>query len=353
MKNSDKYKMRVMVTGGAGFIGSNLLLHLVSHYPDYLFVNVDDLTYAGNPANLSSIESSQNYCFEKINICDYKPLSACFNIYNINAVIHLAAETHVDRSILEPAEFIQTNITGTFNLLECSRTASEACDKFRFHFISTDEIYGSRLSGSFDELSPFSPNSPYAASKAAGNHLVRSYHKTYGLETVISISSNNYGPFQFPEKLIPLIISNAKQGKELPVYGDGQQVRDWLHVSDHCQAIDLVFHQGQNGHSYNISSSDESTNLALVKQICQLLEDFNEAVDCEKLIKFVTDRPGHDQRYSLDSSKIRTELNWKPQYSLETGLRETIKWYLDNSEWLKNCSNGDYLKYYDNNYSNR
>ncbi len=348
------FRRQVIVTGGAGFIGSNLLLHLVPKYPDYLFVNVDCLTYAGNLNNLTAIESAPNYRFARVNICDYDALKQLFEVYDIDSVIHLAAETHVDRSITGPAAFIQTNILGTFNLLELARAKHADGKAFRFHHVSTDEVYGSLgETGYFTEDTPYKPNSPYSASKAAGDHLVRAYHQTYGLDVVTTNCSNNYGPYQFPEKLIPLMIRNALAGMSLPVYGDGGNVRDWLYVGDHCQAIDLVFHQGKPGRTYNIGGHNEITNIELVRLLCRTLDEMVGGGPREELITFVKDRPGHDRRYAIDASRISDELGWTPEHTFESGLRDTIRWYLDNQDWLEACVSGEYRKYYEQMYDNR
>ncbi len=352
--NLNEYRTRVAVTGGAGFIGSSLLLHLVPSYSEYLFVNVDCLTYAANLANLSSIEHRDNYRFERVDIRNAGELAACFDKYRINAVIHLAAESHVDRSIDGPAEFIQTNILGTFNLLELAVGIAKDNPGSRFHHVSTDEVYGSLGdTGAFSELSPFKPNSPYAASKAAADHLVRSYHKTYGLNTVTTNCSNNFGPLQFPEKLIPLMIRNATERQPLPVYGDGLNVRDWLYVEDHCRAIDLVFHRGEAGRTYNIGGGNEVTNIDLVKSICRIMDELLDGDRHEDLIRFVEDRPGHDRRYAIDPRRIRNELGWQPQHSFAAALKATVEWYLDNDTWLENCVSGDYRKYYERIYADR
>jgi len=354
MTMAREYKHRIAVTGGAGFIGSNLLLHLVPKYPDYLFVNVDCLTYAGNLASLKAIEKADNYRFEKINICDFAALGACFEQHAIDGVIHLAAESHVDRSITGPAEFIASNINGTFNLLELARARHGKGLKFRFHHVSTDEVFGSLgPKGYFTEESPYRPNSPYSASKAAADHLVRAYRSTYGLDTVTTNCSNNYGPYQFPEKLIPLMIRNATTGKELPVYGDGRQIRDWLFVQDHCEALDLVFHKGKSGETYNIGGHNEIENIELVRRLCRILDEILGGVPREDLIRFVKDRPGHDRRYAIDASYIQRELGWAPRHSFDQGLRFTIEWYLKNTEWLQGCISGEYLKYYEIMYSKR
>ena len=350
----EQFERRIIVTGGAGFIGSNLLLLLVPKYPDYLLVNVDCLTYAANLSNLRPIENHPNYVFEHVNICDRSGLKECFDKYAVDAVIHLAAESHVDRSILGPADFIDTNIMGTFNLLELARARMEQKASFRFHHISTDEVFGSLgETGYFTEETPYRPSSPYSASKAAGDHLVGSYHKTYGLNTVTTNCSNNYGPYQFPEKLIPLIIRNAREGLPLPVYGDGKNIRDWLYVEDHCRALDLVFHEGTAGKTYNIGGSNEIENVVLVRRICRLMDERLGGGKREELIEFVKDRPGHDRRYAIDASLIQRELGWKPQHSFDAGLKATVAWYLDNEDWLDNCISGKYLKYYEEMYSNR
>jgi dTDP-glucose 4,6-dehydratase len=348
------FEKRIAITGGAGFIGSNLLLYMVPKYPKYAFINIDCLTYAGNLANLKPVEKAQNYQFEKINICDFQKLHDCFDQYEIDAVIHLAAESHVDRSITGPSEFINTNIIGTFNLLELARKKHTEGNGFRFHHVSTDEVFGSLGdSGFFTESSPFRPNSPYSASKASADHLVRAYHKTYGLNVVTTNCSNNYGPYQFPEKLIPLMIRNAIAGLPLPVYGDGKNVRDWLYVEDHCHALDLVFHNGQSGKTYNIGGHNEIENIRIVRQLCKILDDLLGGESRERLVTFVTDRPGHDRRYAIDASMIQKELGWTPKFSFEDGLRATVKWYLDNEDWLNTCVSGEYLTYYERMYGNR
>ncbi|MEW5796628.1 MAG: dTDP-glucose 4,6-dehydratase [Candidatus Zixiibacteriota bacterium] len=349
-----EFTRHIAVTGGAGFIGSNLLLYMVPKYPAYLFVNVDCLTYAGNLANLKVIETAENYRFEKVDITDFEALKACFERHHIGAVVHLAAESHVDRSIVGPAAFVSSNITGTFNLLELARAAHSSGRPFRFHHVSTDEVFGSLgPSRYFTEDSPYRPNSPYSATKAAADHLVRAYHHTYGIDVVTTNCSNNYGPYQFPEKLIPLMIRNATSGKELPVYGDGRQVRDWLYVRDHCDALDLVFHRGKTGATYNIGGHNEIENIELVRKLCRILDERLGGEPREKLIRLVKDRPGHDRRYAIDPSYIRNELGWTPAHDFERGLRLTIDWYLANDTWLEGCLSGAYLKYYDMMYSNR
>lgn len=354
MVDIKKFQKRIVVTGGAGFIGSNLLLYLVPKYPDYLFVNVDCLTYAGNLANLKPIEHAPNYVFEKISICDPSLMQDCFVRYDVNATVHLAAESHVDRSISGPAEFVKTNIIGTFNLLELALERLRVAGHFRFHHVSTDEVYGSLgATGYFTESSLYRPNSPYSASKAGSDHLVRAYHKTYGLDVVTTNCSNNYGPYQFPEKLIPLMIRNAKAELPLPVYGDGKNIRDWLFVEDHCRALDLVFHNGSPGKTYNIGGHNEIENVELVRKICHIMDEMLGGGPREKLITFVKDRPGHDRRYAIDASNIRKELGWEPLFAFEEGIRKTVRWYLDNDDWLGNCITGQYLQYYEKMYTNR
>ena len=347
-----KFKQRIIVTGGAGFIGANFLLYMVPKYPDYLFINIDCLTYAGNLVSLKPIEDSSNYQFEKVNICDYKRLKESFDTYKPTGLVHLAAESHVDRSIIGPSGFIETNIIGTFNLLELSRSITD--NPIRFHHVSTDEVFGSLGSdGYFNENSTYHPNSPYSASKAAGDHLVRSYNKTYGVDTVTTNCSNNYGPYQFPEKLIPLMIRNAIENKPLPVYGDGKHIRDWLFVEDHCHALDLVYHMGKSGETYNIGGNNEIENIELVKMICSIISSKIGSGNRENLITFVEDRPGHDRRYAIDASKIKAELGWQPEHDFESGLRKTVEWYLENKNWLEACINGEYLEYYNKVYSRR
>ena len=350
----DQFQKRIAVTGGAGFIGSNLLLYLVPRYPNYLFVNIDCLTYAACPQDLGPIESSPNYRFVKIDICDRAAIESCFERYALSGIIHLAAETHVDRSILGPAPFVQTNLIGTFNLLEAARRIHERGLPFRFHHISTDEVFGSLgETGAFSEDSPYRPNSPYAATKAGGDHLVRSYHETYGLDTVITNSCNNYGPFQFPEKLVPLVIRNGSADEPIPIYGDGNQRRDWLYVLDHCAALDLVFHRGKSGGSYGIAAGHELSNVELVKRLCGLLDQRLGGQPREQLIRYIEDRPGHDRRYAVDSGKIRKELGWAPTLTLDEGLKRTVAWYLTNRAWLDDCTSGAYREYYSTNYEKR
>jgi dTDP-glucose 4,6-dehydratase len=351
---ADKYGRKTAITGGAGFIGSNLLLYLVNKHPENQYINVDCLTYAGNLTNLTSIENAENYVFEKVDIREYQELQACFNRHQIDSLIHLAAESHVDRSITGPSAFISSNINGTFNLLELARAAHERGVPFRFHQVSTDEVFGSLgPTGYFTEQSRYQPNSPYSASKAAADHLVRAYHKTYGLDAVTSNCSNNYGPYQFPEKLVPLMIRNACSNEPLPVYGDGRQIRDWLYVEDHCEALDLVFTEGKAGETYNIGGHNEIENIELVRLLCRTLDEILGGGPREELIKFVKDRPGHDRRYAIDPSFIKQELGWVHRHTFEQGLRRTIQWYLDHDEWLEGCLSGEYRKYYDMMYGDR
>lgn len=352
--NRKAFERRIAVTGGAGFIGSNLLRLMVPKYPAYLFVNIDSLTYAGNLTNLASIQDADNYRFERLDIRDFAALSTCFGEHDFDGVIHLAAESHVDRSIVGPSAFIDTNINGTFNLLELARAAHVQGKPFRFHQVSTDEVFGSLGSeGYFTEQSVYRPNSPYSASKASADHLVRAYHKTYGLDVVTTNCSNNYGPYQFPEKLIPLMIRNATSNTPLPVYGDGRQIRDWLYVTDHCEALDLAFHKGKSGDTYNIGGHNEMENIELVRHICRVLDELLGGGPREKLITFVKDRPGHDRRYAIDAGYIKKTLGWTPRHTLDSGLHETVKWYLDNADWLEKCVSGEYKQYYDMMYANR
>jgi len=326
----------------------------VPRYPETLFVNVDCLTYAGNLGNLAALEHAPNYRFAKIDICDFGALRDCMEQFGIDGLIHLAAESHVDRSISGPAPFIFSNIVGTFQLLELARARRDKHGSFRFHHVSTDEVFGSLgPTGFFTEDSSYRPNSPYSASKASADHLVRAYHHTYGLDVVTTNCSNNYGPFQFPEKLIPLMIRNAMSGQPLPIYGDGRQIRDWLYVQDHCEALDLVFHQGRPGATYNIGGRNEIENLDLVTRVCRILDELLGGEPRERLLRFVKDRPGHDRRYAIDASLIAAELGWQPQHTFDQGIRQTIRWYLDNPAWMQNCLSGDYQRYYDAMYSNR
>lgn len=337
----------MLVTGGCGFIGANFIRYLLNE-SDYSgrIINVDNLTYAGNPENLADIEREypEQYLFVRADICDGARMARIFTDYQIDNVCHFAAESHVDRSIVKPDAFIQTNIVGTFNLLESARSRID--HMIRFHHISTDEVYGSLgREGYFTETTPYKPNSPYSASKASSDHLVRAYHKTYDLPMTISNCSNNYGPYQFPEKLVPLIILNALEGKSLPVYGDGGNVRDWLYVRDHCTAIWKIMKQGKNGETYNIGGNSEMENIKLVEMICDILDEMKRLPNNRSrrdLIAFVKDRPGHDRRYAIDFGKLTRELNWIPEASLETGIRETIKWYMENQKWVERVKSGEY-----------
>lgn len=343
----------LLVTGGAGFIGGNFVLRSLSRVPDLRIINLDALTYAGNLESLAEVDSSPRYCFEHVNICDVKELQRVFEEHQPDAIMHLAAESHVDRSIDGPAAFIQTNIVGTYNLLDAAKKywdglGDDKKSRFRFHHVSTDEVYGDLdESGYFTEETSYKPSSPYSASKASSDHLVRAWHRTYGLPIVITNCSNNYGPYQFPEKLIPLVTLNALEGKSLPVYGRGNQVRDWLHVDDHACALRLVLEQGKNGETYNIGGHNEKTNLEVVKTICSLLDKLkpdSPHVPHESLITFVTDRPGHDLRYAIDADKIAAELGWTPQETFESGIEKTIKWYLSNGEWCQHVQDGSYQR---------
>lgn len=346
-KNSRSEFQNLMVTGGCGFIGSNFIRFLLNN-SDFRgnIINVDKLTYAGNPENLADValKFKERYFFLQIDICDTKALEQVFSSYEIDAVCHFAAESHVDRSIKNPGNFIQTNIVGTFNLLECAKARS---DKFRlFHHVSTDEVYGSLgPEGLFYEDTPYKPNSPYSASKAASDHLVRAYYKTFGLPATISNCSNNYGPYQFPEKLIPLVILNALEEKPLPVYGDGKNIRDWLYVEDHCRAIWTIMNEGQIGQMYNVGGSAEMENISIVRMICDILDEIRPSGingGRRRLITFVADRPGHDRRYAIDFTKLHTNLGWLPQESFSSGLRKTILWYLNETKWLDNINSGAY-----------
>jgi dTDP-glucose 4,6-dehydratase len=345
----------ILITGGAGFIGSHLVRLFVNKYPNYHIINMDILTYAGNLENLNDIEDKDNYTFVKCDICDFKKVKEIFSKYNINAVIHLAAESHVDRSIKDPFSFAQTNVMGTLSLLQAAKSYWENnFENKLFYHISTDEVYGSLgLEGFFTEKTNYDPHSPYSASKASSDHFVRAFSDTYGLPILISNCSNNYGSYQFPEKLIPLFINNIVNNKSLPVYGKGENVRDWLFVNDHARAIDVIFHNGKLGDTYNIGGFNEWKNIDLIKVIIKTVDRLlkrNEG-SSEKLITYVTDRAGHDLRYAIDSTKLKNELGWEPSLQFEEGIEKTVKWYLENKEWMNRVTSGDYQEYYKKTYN--
>lgn len=348
---------KILITGGAGFIGSHVIRLFVNKYPDYTIVNLDALTYAGNLENLKDVEEKSNYRFVKANILDASLLEQIFNEYQITDVIHLAAESHVDRSILSPLDFVYTNIIGTVNLLNTAKKFwSGNMEGHLFYHISTDEVFGSLGdTGFFTETTAYDPRSPYSASKASSDHFVRAYHETYHLPTIVSNCSNNYGPNHFPEKLIPLFIHNILEKKPLPVYGDGLYTRDWLYVKDHARAIDTIFHQGKAGETYNIGGFNEWKNIDLVKLLCALMDEKlgRAKGESEQLITYVKDRPGHDRRYAIDASKINKQFGWEPSVTFEEGLSETIDWYLKNTEWLQHVTSGAYQHYYESMYGNR
>ena len=352
-----EYKKKILITGGAGFIGSHLVRLFVNKYPEYKIVNLDVLTYAGNLANLKDVEDKPNYEFIKMDIVDGTAINALFINEQFTDVIHLAAESHVDRSITHPTEFVMTNVIGTVNLLNGAKHIWK--DNFqgkRFYHVSTDEVYGSLGdTGMFTETTNYDPHSPYSASKASSDHFVRAYQDTFGIQTVISNCSNNYGSFQFPEKLLPLFINNIQNNKPLPVYGKGENIRDWLWVEDHARAIDVIFHKAATGTTYNIGGHNEWTNIDLIKLLCKVMDKKlgRKEGESEKLISYVKDRAGHDLRYAIDSSKLQKDLGWTPSLQFEEGLEKTVDWYIENTDWLNNITSGDYQAYYDNQYEKR
>lgn len=359
-------KRTILITGGAGFIGSHVVRLLVNKYPEYRIINVDKLTYAGNLENLQDIQDRPNYRFVKMDICDFEGICELMKEEKVDGIIHLAAESHVDRSIRDPFTFARTNVMGTLSLLQAARLCWDDFSGKRFYHISTDEVYGALAldksedgppygTDFFREDTSYAPHSPYSASKAASDHFVRAFHDTYGLPAVISNCSNNYGPYQFPEKLIPLFINNICNGKPLPVYGRGENVRDWLYVEDHANAIDLIFHEGRDGETYNIGGFNEWKNIDLIKVMIRTVDSFlgNPEGHSLSLITYVQDRAGHDLRYAIDSSKLKEELGWQPSLQFEEGIRKTVRWYLDHKEWMDNVTSGSYQKYYEEMYGNR
>ena len=352
------FKRNILITGGAGFIGSHVVRLFVTKYPEYHIINLDKLTYAGNLANLADIEQQSNYTFVKADICDFEKILELFRQYCIDGVIHLAAESHVDRSIKDPFTFAQTNVMGTLSLLQAAKVSWDGqYDGKRFYHISTDEVYGAlKFDGTFfTETTKYDPHSPYSASKASSDHFVRAFHDTFGMPTLVTNCSNNYGPYQFPEKLIPLFINNIRHNKPLPVYAKGENVRDWLYVVDHARAIDLIFHNGKVAETYNIGGFNEWKNIDLIRVLIKTVDRLLGRPEgaSEKLITYVTDRAGHDLRYAIDSTKLKNELGWEPSLQFEEGIEKTVKWYLDNQEWLDQVTSGDYQGYYERMYGNR
>ena len=350
-----EFKRNILITGGAGFIGSHVVRLFVTKYPEYHIINLDKLTYAGNLANLADIEQQPNYTFVKADICDFEKILELFRQHSIDGVIHLAAESHVDRSIKDPFTFAQTNVMGTLSLLQAAKVSWDGqYDGKRFYHISTDEVYGAlKFDGTFfTETTKYDPHSPYSASKASSDHFVRAFHDTFGMPTLVTNCSNNYGPYQFPEKLIPLFINNIRHNKPLPVYGKGENVRDWLYVVDHARAIDLIFHNGKVAETYNIGGFNEWKNIDLIRVLIKTVDRLLGRPEgaSEKLITYVTDRAGHDLRYAIDSTKLKNELGWEPSLQFEEGIEKTVKWYLENQGWMDNVTSGEYQKYYEKMY---
>lgn len=355
------FKRNIIITGGAGFIGSHVVRLFVNKYPEYHIINLDKLTYAGNLANLKDIENQPNYTFVKADICDFEKISELMKLYHVDGIIHLAAESHVDRSIKDPFTFARTNVMGTLSLLQAAKeyweSLPEGYQNKRFYHISTDEVYGALNFDNtlFTETTKYDPHSPYSASKASSDHFVRAFHDTYGMPTIVTNCSNNYGPYQFPEKLIPLFINNIRHHKPLPVYGKGENVRDWLYVVDHARAIDLIFHKGKTAETYNIGGFNEWKNIDIIKVIIKTVDRLlgNPEGYSLSLITYVTDRKGHDLRYAIDSTKLKSELGWEPSLQFEEGIEKTVRWYLDNQAWMDNVTSGDYQKYYEEMYKGK